>query len=116
MNESGLEEVIRNRDWDTMNQFHEKLSGYLRYYLFKEFKGALTGQYVMQQLIPGIDRYIGCWTNERSTSEVDFVIQDQGVVIPVEVKSGENLRSKSFKPFCEKYKPVKAIRASMAPY
>ncbi|WP_172594295.1 DUF4143 domain-containing protein [Mariniphaga sediminis] len=62
------------------------------------------------------ERYIGYWTNERSTSEVDFVIQEEGKVIPVEVKSGENLKSKSFRLFCEKYKPSKAIRTSLTDY
>jgi len=84
--------------------------------IFTEFKGALTEQYVMQQLLSGKDRYIGYWTNERSTSEVDFVIQDEGEVIPIEVKSGENLRSKSFQLFCDKFKPAKAVRTALTPY
>jgi len=84
--------------------------------IFTEFKGALTEQFVMQQLRLKNERYIGYWTNERSTSEVDFVVQDEGEVIPVEVKSGENLKAKSFRLFCEKYKPSKAIRTSLADY
>jgi predicted AAA+ superfamily ATPase len=84
--------------------------------IFTEFKGALTEQFVMQQIRNESNRFIGYWTNERSTSEVDFVIQDEGEIIPVEVKSGENLHSKSFRLFCEKYKPGKAIRTSMTPY
>ncbi|QGY47756.1 AAA family ATPase [Maribellus comscasis] len=84
--------------------------------IFTEFKGALTEQYVMQQLRLNSERYIGYWTNERSTSEVDFVIQEEGKVIPVEVKSGENLKAKSFRLFCEKYKPSKAIRTSLTDY
>lgn len=84
--------------------------------IFTEFKGALTEQYVMQQLRLNSKRYIGYWTNKRSTSEVDFVIQEEGKIIPVEVKSGENLRAKSFRLFCEKYKPSKAIRTSLANY
>uniref|UniRef100_UPI003564C362 ATP-binding protein n=1 Tax=Mariniphaga sediminis TaxID=1628158 RepID=UPI003564C362 len=84
--------------------------------IFTEFKGALTEQYVMQQLRLNSERYIGYWTNDKSTSEVDFVIQEEGKVIPVEVKSGENLRSKSFRLFCEKYKPSKAIRTSLTDY
>ncbi len=84
--------------------------------VFTEFKGALTEQYVMQQLCIGKERYIGYWTNERSTSEVDFVIQDEGEVIPIEVKSEMNLRSKSFRLFCEKFKPDLAIRTSLTPY
>jgi predicted AAA+ superfamily ATPase len=84
--------------------------------IFTEFKGALTEQYVMQQLRVDSERYIGYWTNERSTSEVDFVIQEEGEVIPIEVKSGENLKAKSFRLFCEKYKPSKAIRTSLTDY
>ncbi len=84
--------------------------------IFTEFKGALTEQYVMQQLRLDSERYIGYWTNDRSTAEVDFVIQDQGEVIPIEVKSGENLNAKSFRLFCEKYKPSKAIRTSLSDY
>lgn len=84
--------------------------------IFTEFKGALTEQYVMQQLRLDSERYIGYWTNERSTSEVDFVIQQGSEVIPIEVKSGENLRSKSFRLFYEKYKPVKALRVSLSDY
>jgi predicted AAA+ superfamily ATPase len=84
--------------------------------IFTEFKGALTEQYVMQQLRIDSNRYIGYWMNERNTSEVDFIIQDEGKVIPVEVKSGENLKAKSFKLFCEKYKPERAIRTSLSDY
>ncbi len=84
--------------------------------IFSEFKGALAEQYIMQQLRLNSERYIGYWTNERSTSEVAFVIQEEGEVIPIEVKSVENLTAKSFKLFCEKYKPTKAIRTSLSDY
>jgi uncharacterized protein len=84
--------------------------------IFTEFKGALTEQYVMQQLRLDSERYIGYWTNERSTAEVDFIIQEEGEVIPIEIKSGENLKAKSFRLFCEKYKPTKAIRVSLSDY
>ncbi len=84
--------------------------------IFTEFKGALTEQYVMQQLKLCSERCIGYWTNERSTSEVDFIIQDAGEVIPIEVKSGENTKSKSFKLFCEKYSSKKAIKTSLTDY
>jgi predicted AAA+ superfamily ATPase len=84
--------------------------------VFTEFKGALTEQYVMQQLRIESKRYIGYWTNERSTSEVDFVVEDYGNIIPYEVKSGENLRSKSFRLFCEKYTPGIAVRTALTPY
>lgn len=84
--------------------------------IFTEFKGALTEQYVMQQLRVESDRFIGYWTNERSTYEVDFVIQDNGKVLPIEVKSSTNLKAKSFKIFCDKYKPESAVRASLSHY
>jgi uncharacterized protein len=84
--------------------------------IFTEFKGAFTEQYVMQQLNVKDNSYIGYWTNERSTSEVDFVIQDEGRITPIEVKSGENLRSRSFRLFYEKYKPETAIRTSPLKY
>jgi predicted AAA+ superfamily ATPase len=84
--------------------------------IFTEFKGALTEQYIMQQLRLNSNSYIGYWSNDRSTAEVDFVIQHEGTVIPIEVKAGENLKAKSFKLFCEKYHPEKAIRASLSDY
>jgi len=84
--------------------------------LFTEFKGAFTEQFVMQQLKTLKLDYIGYWTNERSTAEVDFVIQHQGEIVPIEVKSSENTKAKSFKLFCEKHKPQTAIRASLLNY
>ncbi len=84
--------------------------------LFTQYNGALAEQFVMQQLFLKEGRYIGYWTNEKSTSEVDFVIQENGKIIPIEVKSGENLKAKSFKLFCEKYKPEIAIRTSLSDY
>ena len=84
--------------------------------IFTEFKGALTEQFVMQELSTLHPDYIGYWTNERSTSEVDFIVQQKGTIIPIEVKSGENLRSRSFTLFCQKFQPEKAIKTSPLPY
>ena len=84
--------------------------------IFTEFKGALTENFVIQQLLLNEDNDIYYWTNENSTAEVDFVIQNEEEIIPIEVKSGTNIKSVSFKFFCEKYKPAKAIRASLADY
>ena len=84
--------------------------------IFTEFKGALAEQYVMQELNTINSEYIGYWTNERSTSEVDFIIQQNGIIIPIEVKSGNNLHSRSFTLFCQKYSPQQAIKASLLPY
>jgi predicted AAA+ superfamily ATPase len=84
--------------------------------IFSEFKGALTENYVIQQLLLHQDNAIYYWTNENSTVEVDFVIQNEEEIIPIEVKSGTNIRAVSFKLFCEKYKPTKAIRTSLADF
>jgi uncharacterized protein len=84
--------------------------------LFAQYNGAIAEQFVMQQLRLISDRYIGYWTNDRSSSEVDFVIQTKGTIIPIEVKSSVNLKAKSFKLFCEKYNPETAIRTSLTDY
>lgn len=84
--------------------------------IFTEFKGALTENFVIQQLLLNEENDIYYWTNENSTSEVDFVIQNEEEIIPIEVKSGTNIKSVSFKFFYEKYKPAKAIRVSLADY
>jgi hypothetical protein len=84
--------------------------------LFKEFKGALTEQYVLQQLktLKGIDPYY--WTNDRGNAEVDFVIDNGSDVIPVEVKAEVNLQAKSLKAYRDKFNPRRSIRTSMAGY
>lgn len=84
--------------------------------LFNQFNGAIAEQFVMQQLQLKTNRHIAYWTNDRSTSEVDFVIQTDGIIVPIEVKSGENLKAKSFKLFCQKYSPELAIRTSLTDY
>lgn len=56
------------------------------------------------------------WTNDKSTAEVNFVIQHKDKIIPIEVKAAENLKAKSFKLFCEKFKTQNAIRTSLSDY
>ena len=84
--------------------------------LFREFKGALTEQYVLQQLktVKNIKPYY--WTNDRGNAEVDFILDDGNAVIPLEVKAEINLQSKSLKMYKEKYNPTIAVRCSMADY
>ena len=84
--------------------------------LFKEFKGALTEQYVLQQLktLKNLTTYY--WTNDRGSAEMDFLVENGTDVIPIEVKAETNLKAKSLKTYCEKFKPNKAIRTSMSDY
>lgn len=84
--------------------------------IFEEFKGAMTEQYVLQQLVPKSDLATYYWSAERSIAEIDFLVQHQGKVIPIEVKAEENLQAKSLKTFCEKYAPEKAYRISMSDF
>ena len=82
--------------------------------ILTEFKGAATEQYVCQQLILNTELYY--WTAENATAEVDFLLQHQNEIIPVEVKAEENLKSKSLKVYKEKYAPKTVIRTSMSPF
>jgi predicted AAA+ superfamily ATPase len=84
--------------------------------MFKEFKGALTEQYVLQQLktLNGLGIYY--WTNERGSAEIDFLIDNGTEVIPLEVKAETNLKAKSLKTYYEKFNPKNAIRVSMSDY
>ncbi len=84
--------------------------------IFTEFKGALTEQYVLQQLIAdlGVEAYY--YSTEKSSGEIDFLLQGRSSILPLEVKAEENLRAKSLKAFCEKYHPAYAVRTSMSDY
>ncbi|MDR1588849.1 MAG: ATP-binding protein [Oscillospiraceae bacterium] len=83
---------------------------------FKEFKGALTEQYVLQQLktVKGLETYY--WTNDRGGAEIDFVVDNGSAVIPIEVKAETNLKAKSLKMYREKFQPQLSVRTSMADY
>lgn len=84
--------------------------------LFVEFKGALTEQYVCQQLKTIEDLNIYYYTNDRGSCEVDFVVDMGEQIIPVEVKAEVNLRAKSLKTYHEKFSPTVSIRTSMSDY
>ncbi len=84
--------------------------------LFLEFKGALTEQYVLQQLITAPDLKIYYYTNEAGTCEIDFLVDTGEAIIPVEVKAEANLRAKCLKSYIEKFAPDIAVRTSMANY
>jgi len=84
--------------------------------LFTEFKGALSEQYVLQQLKTQESLSSFYWTNDRNTSEVDFLISNGNFVIPLEVKSEVNLQSKSLKAYRDKFEPVLSVRTAMTDY
>ena len=84
--------------------------------IFSEFKGALTEQYVLQQLNSTNEYVIYYWSAERSASEVDFIVQYKDLVVPIEVKAEENLQAKSLKVYVEKFKPKVSIRTSMSDF
>lgn len=84
--------------------------------IFVEFKGALTEQYVLQQLISDTEYTPYYFGTEKSTFEQDFLIQKGKNVIPIEVKAEGNTRSQSLKVYCDKYHPEKAVRFSTLNY
>ena len=84
--------------------------------LFTEFKGALTEQYVCQQLKTIEDLGVYYYTNDRGSCEVDFVVDTGERIIPVEVKAEVNLKAKSLRVYKDKYAPDISVRTSMADY
>ncbi len=84
--------------------------------LFSEFKGALTEQYVCQQLQTIDDLGVYYYTNDRGSCEVDFILDTGEQIVPVEVKAEVNLKAKSLKTYREKFAPAISVRTSMADY
>ena len=84
--------------------------------LFIEFKGALTEQYVCQQLKTLQDLDIYYYTNDRGSCEVDFVIDTGEMIIPIEVKAEVNLKAKCLKTYKDRFSPKLSVRTSMADY
>jgi predicted AAA+ superfamily ATPase len=84
--------------------------------LFSEFKGALTEQYVLQQLktVKGLSTYY--WTSDSGNAEVDFLVSDGRNVVPLEVKAEVNLQAKSLKVFRERFNPGISVRTAMTDY
>ena len=84
--------------------------------LFVEFKGALTEQYVCQQLKTVEDLGIYYYTNDRGSCKIDFVVDNGEQIVPIEVKAETNLRAKSLKTYRERFEPELSVRTSMADY
>ena len=84
--------------------------------LFEEFKGALTEQYVLQQLMVTPENDVFYWAADNASAELDFLIQTESEIIPLEVKAAENLQAKSLKTFVQKFQMKKAVRTSMSDF
>ncbi len=83
--------------------------------VFEEFKGALTEQFVLQELRAN-NMAASYWEADGGTAEVDFVVQLDNSLIPIEVKAGINLRARSLASYRQRYQPAYAIRTSLAPF
>lgn len=82
--------------------------------IFTEFKGALTEQYVLQELLLSHEPYY--YAKKNSQLEIDFLIQKSGQVIPIEVKAEENLKARSLRQFVADNESETAYRVSMSNY
>lgn len=84
--------------------------------IFTDYKGALTEQYVFQQLRLSDDNTIYYWSAENSQGEIDFLTQNNGRIVPIEVKAAENLQAKSLRLFIERNSALHGLRFSLSQY
>ncbi len=84
--------------------------------IFTEFKGALTEEYVLEEILSSTQYTPYYYSGDKSVYETDFLIQKKGAVIPVEVKAEENVKSKSLRVYYDKFKPEYAVRFSSLDY
>lgn len=84
--------------------------------VFEEYKGAFTENYVLQQLKSLPRTFVYYYSNDNSTLEIDFVVQHEAHVIPIEVKAEENLRAKSLRQFVTDNSDLHGVRFSMSDY
>lgn len=83
--------------------------------VFVEYKGAFAEQYVLQQLVcQNVKPYY--WSSEKTPSEIDFVIQKDNKIIPIEVKAEVNVKARSLRQFITNNPELKAVRFSMLGY
>lgn len=84
--------------------------------IFSEFKGSLAELFVLQHLKIRQNVQVYYWSSDTARAELDFVIQNNDRIIPIEVKAEENLKAKSLKSFYEKFNPSTSVRTSMSDY
>lgn len=83
--------------------------------VFTEFKGAFAEQFVAQELVT-MGTYPYYWSNDRTPSEVDFIIHHNNRVVPIEVKASTNVRAKSLAFFIKSNEELKGLRLSLCQY
>ena len=84
--------------------------------IFSEYKGTFTELYVLQQMVTVRDLDIYYYSTDDSRTEIDFVVQHEGKVTPVEVKAEENLRAKSLRQVVTNNPSLHGLRFSMSDY
>jgi predicted AAA+ superfamily ATPase len=84
--------------------------------VFEEFKGALTEQYVLQQIIAVRNEPPMYWSPETAKAEVDFAVEIPAGLVPIEVKAAENLQAKSLRSYIDRFAPPMALRFSLSDY
>lgn len=83
--------------------------------LFTNFKGALTEQFVMQELVANniVSAY---WTSDSGIAEIDFIVQGTRAVYPIEVKSATNTKAKSLQVYSREFAPLFSVKSSLKNY
>ena len=84
--------------------------------IFEEFKGALTEQYVLQQIVAARTVVPMYWAPDNAKAELDFSIEHRGALVPIEVKAEENLKSQSLRSYINRFHPSEAWRFSLSNY
>lgn len=84
--------------------------------VFTEYKGAFTEQYVLQQILSSGISDIYYYSADDSRMEMDFLMQREGALLPVEVKGGTSIKSTSLHNYLMEHPGIQAIRYSMLPY
>ena len=107
MNDIGLLGALGGTDIKTILNDNE---------FFVEFKGAITEQYVLQQLLSTTPLKLFYYSSPTSSGEIDFLVQIQDQIIPIEVKSSENLQAKSLKAFHQKWQNKFSVRTSLSDF
>ena len=79
---------------------------------YAEFKGVLTENYVLCELV-NLQEDIPYYWKSGNTAEIDFVVQFEEKIVPVEVKASENVKARSLRVYRQKYKPEVLVRSSM---